>query len=112
MFNEEIVASQVKDDKFTFPSEGNITLAVRTSDYTLAQVMLHLSMEAGSVIPAHIHEGVAEVLYVTDGVFINEGKEHPAGTSLHVKAGQQHGPHSTVTGCKLLVLWSEPSTAD
>src|ERR1700759_4008023 len=109
MFNEEIVASQVKADKFPFPSEGNITLAVRNADYSLGPVMLHLSMEPDSAIPAHIHEGVAEVLYVTEGVFINEGKEHQAGTSLHVKAGQQHGPHSTKTGCKLIVLWSEPS---
>ena len=69
--------------------------------------MLHLVMSAGSVIPAHLHQGVAEVLYVVEGDFINEGKQHLPGTSLHVKAGQPHGPHSTEKGCTLLVLWTD-----
>jgi mannose-6-phosphate isomerase-like protein (cupin superfamily) len=57
--------------------------------------MLHLAMQPGSVIPAQALEGVAEVLFVIEGDFINEGKQHLAGTSLHVKTGQQHGPHTT-----------------
>jgi quercetin dioxygenase-like cupin family protein len=109
MFDQEIFASQVKADRFPFASEGDITLAVRNTDYTLGPVMLHLAMEPGSFIPAHIHEGVAEVLYVVEGDFINEGKSYSAGDSLHVKAGRVHGPHSTKGGCKLLVLWTEPS---
>jgi Cupin len=32
--------------------------------------MLHLNMAPGSVIPAHLHEDVAEVLYVIEGDFI------------------------------------------
>ena len=57
MFDQEILDSQVKADKFPFPSEGEITLAVRNKNYSLGPVMLHLVMEPGSVIPAHIHEG-------------------------------------------------------
>src|SRR5215469_15791156 len=71
--------------------------------------MLHLEMSPGSVIPAHTHEDVAEVLYVIEGDFINEGKRHQPGTSLHVKAGKSHGPHNTEKGCKILVLWSDKS---
>ena len=108
MFNLEILASQVKSDRFPFPCEGDIRLALRNKDYELGPVMLHLEMAPGSKIPAHVHEGVAEVLYVVDGDFINEGKSHQPGTSLHVKAGQQHGPHGTENGCKLLVLWTAP----
>jgi Cupin len=67
MFDKEIVASQVKADRFPFPSEGGITLAVRNSNYSLGPVMLHLVMSPGSVIPAHLHQGVAEVLYVIEG---------------------------------------------
>jgi quercetin dioxygenase-like cupin family protein len=107
MFDQEILASQVKADGFPFPSEGDITLAVRNKNYALGPVMLHLVMKPGAVIPAHIHQGVAEVLYVIEGAFINEGKSHQPGTSLHVKAGKAHGPHSTRTGCKLLVLWTD-----
>jgi len=107
MFDQEIFASQIKPDRFPFPSEGDITLAVRNQNYALGPVMLHLVMKPGSVIPAHIHEGVAEVLYVIEGDFINEGKQHQPGTSLHVKAGKPHGPHSTEAGCTLLVLWTD-----
>jgi anti-sigma factor ChrR (cupin superfamily) len=70
--------------------------------------MLELVMRPGSVIPAHVHEGISEVLYVIEGDFINEGKSHPAGTSLHVKAGRLHGPHSTKGDCDVLVLWTDP----
>jgi hypothetical protein len=40
-------------------------------------------------------------------VIIDEGKTYQAGTSLHVKAGKAHGPHSTQNGCTLLVLWTD-----
>ena len=112
MFDQEILASQVKSDRFPFPSEGDITLAVRNRNYSLGPVMLHLVMAPGSVIPAHLHEGVAEVLYVLEGDFINEGKQHQPGTSLHVKAGKLHGPHSTEKGCKLLVLWTDKAATE
>ena len=112
MFDQESLASQVKSDRFPFPSEGDITLAVRNKNYSLGPVMLHLVMTPGSVIPAHLHEGVAEVLYVLEGDFINEGKQHQPGTSLHVKAGKLHGPHSTEKGCKLLVLWTDKAATE
>jgi anti-sigma factor ChrR (cupin superfamily) len=113
MFDQEILASEVQSDRFPFPSEGNITLAVRNKNYSLGPVMLHLAMAPGSLIPAHLHEGVAEVLYVIEGDFINEGKQHLPGTSLHVKGGKVHGPHTTENGCKLLVLWTDKAaTAD
>jgi len=109
MIDQEIFANEVKADRFPFPSQGDISLAVRAANYTLGPVMLHLSMQPGSSIPAHIHEGVAEVLYVVEGDFVNEGKSYGPGDSLHIKEGHVHGPHSTRNGCKLLVLWTEPS---
>jgi quercetin dioxygenase-like cupin family protein len=107
VLDQEIVASQVKADRFPFPCEGDITLAVRNANYALGPVMLHLVMKTGSSIPAHVHRGVAEVLYVVEGDFINEGKTYAPGTSLHIKAGTTHGPHNTKDGCTLLVLWTD-----
>ena len=107
MFDQEILASQVKADRFPFPCEGHVTLAVRNKNYALGPVMLHIVMKPGSVIPAHKHDRVAEVLYVVEGDFVNEGKEYLPGTSLHVKAGKQHGPHSTKNGCTVLALWTD-----
>ncbi len=107
MINQEVFDSQIKADRFPFPSQGDITLAARSANYTLGPVMLHLVMKPGSYIPEHIHNNVAEVLYIVEGDFSNEGKRYEAGTSLHIKAGMPHGPHSTQNGCKVLVLWTE-----
>jgi redox-sensitive bicupin YhaK (pirin superfamily) len=107
MVDQEVFDSQLKADRFPFPSEGDIALTVRNANYTLGPVMLHIDMKPGAVIPAHDHQGMAEALYVVEGDFINEGKQYKAGTSLHFKAGNVHGPHSTKNGCKLLVLWTE-----
>ena len=107
MVDLEVIGSQLKTDRFPFQSEGDITLAVRNANYTLGPVMLHIAMKPGAVIPAHLHKGTAEALYVVEGDFINEGKQYQAGTSLHFKGGREHGPHSTKNGCKLLVLWTE-----
>ena len=112
MVDQEVFESQVKVDRFPFPSEGEITLAVRNANYTLGPVMLHIGMKPGAVIPARLHKGMAEALYVVEGDFTNEGKQYPSGTSLHFKAGKEHGPHSTTNGCKLLVLWTEASSKE
>ena len=107
MIDQEVLDSQIKADRFPFPSKGDVTLGVRNANYTLGPVMLQLTMKPGAVIPAHLHKNVAEVLYIVEGDFTNEGKQYLAGTTLHIKAGTQHGPHSTESGCKLLVLWTE-----
>ena len=112
MVDQEVFESQVKVDRFPFPSEGEITLAVRNANYTLGPVMLHIGMKPGAVIPAHLHKGMAEALYVMEGDFTNEGKQYPAGTSLHFKAGKAHGPHTTTNGCKLLALWTEATSKE
>ena len=107
MVDQEVIGSQLKRDRFPFQSEGDITLAVRNANYTLGPVMLHIDMKPGAVIPAHLHRGTAEALYVVEGDFTNEGKQYQAGTSLHFKAGREHGPHATKNGCKRLILWTE-----
>jgi quercetin dioxygenase-like cupin family protein len=107
MVDQEVIGSQLKTDRFPFQSEGDITLAVRNANYTLGPVILHIAMKPGAVIPAHLHKGMAEALYVVEGDFTNEGKQYQLGTSLHFKAGKVHGPHTTKNGCKLLVLWTE-----
>jgi quercetin dioxygenase-like cupin family protein len=107
MVDQEVLASQLQSDRFPFPSQGDISLAVRNANYTLGPVMLHVTMKPGATIPAHIHKGMAEALDVAEGDFTNEGKRYQVGTSLHFKAGNAHGPHATKNGCKLLILWME-----
>src|SRR5262245_39576504 len=57
MVDQEIIDSQLKADRFPFPSEGDITLRVRNANYALGPVMLHVVMNSGAVIPAHLHKG-------------------------------------------------------
>jgi hypothetical protein len=64
MVDQEVIGSQLKRDRFPFQSEGDITLAVRNANYTLGPVMLHIDMKPGAVIPAHLHGGTADALYV------------------------------------------------
>ena len=75
MVDQEVFDSQLKADRFPFPIEGDITLAVRNANYTHGPVMVQIAMSPG--------------------------------TSLHFKAGKEHGPQITKNGCKLLVLWTE-----
>ena len=72
MVDQEVISSQLKTDRFPFQSEGDITLAVRNANYTLGPVMLHITMKPGAVIPAHLHKGMAEALYVVEGDFTNK----------------------------------------
>ena len=98
MVDQEVIGSQLKRDRFPLQSEGDITLAVRNATYTIGPVMLHIDMKPGAVIPAYLHRGTAEALYVVEDDFTNEGKQYQAGTSLHFKSGREHGPHATKTG--------------
>ena len=110
MVDQEVLARQLKEDRFPFPSEGDVKLTVRNANYTLGPVMLHVALKPGAVIPAHLHKGMAEAMYVVEGDLTNEGKQYQPGTSLHFKAGNAHGPHTTKNGCKLLILWTERSS--
>ncbi|MGY2908994.1 hypothetical protein ACVWVY_008015 [Bradyrhizobium sp. URHC0002] len=47
--------------------------------------MSHIDMKPGAVIPAYLHRGTAEALYVVEDDFTNEGKQYQAGTSLYFK---------------------------
>ena len=53
MVDQEVFESQVKVDRFPFPSEGEITLAVRNANYALGPVMLHIGMKPGASFVLH-----------------------------------------------------------
>ena len=98
MVDQEVIGSQLKRDRFPLQSEGDITLAVRNANYTIGPVMLHIDMKPGAVIPAHLHRGTAEALYVVEDDFTNEGKQYQAGTSLHFQVRQGTRPHAINKG--------------
>jgi hypothetical protein len=47
VLDQEIVVSHIKADRFPFPCEGDITLAVRNANYALGPVMFPLFNSPG-----------------------------------------------------------------
>lgn len=41
MIDQEVLDGQINADRFPFPSEGDITLAVRNANYTLGRPQFH-----------------------------------------------------------------------
>jgi quercetin dioxygenase-like cupin family protein len=113
MFKKVEKISEVPSEKAPFPGyTGDVTIKVLSADYALGPLMLHLRMEPGSSIPAHLHKKATEVLCVLDGDFINENVPYGPGDFMHSTPGMVHGPHRTKNGCTVLVLWTAAGEAD
>ena len=96
-----------------FPkTKGTVTLKVLNSEPSLGPAVALLTMEPGSEVPRHLHERTTEMSYVLDGDFISEGISYPKGTIFNIKPNTIHGPHTTKTGCSVLVTFSYPSVLD
>jgi anti-sigma factor ChrR (cupin superfamily) len=114
MSDSQIVeASKVEAIPAPFPeTKGNATVQVLNSEPSLGPAVALLRMEPGSEIPRHLHERTTEMSYVLEGDFINEGISYPKGTEINIKPNTIHGPHTTKTGCSVLVTFSYPSVLD
>jgi len=110
---QTVEASKIEAIPAPFPkTKGDVTLKVLNSEPSLGPAVAILRMEPGSEIPRHVHGRTTEMSYVLDGDFINEGISHPKGTEINIKPNTIHGPHTTKTGCSVLVTFSYPSVLD
>ena len=110
---QTVEASKIEAIPAPFPkTKGDATLKVLNSEPSLGPAVALLTMEPGSEVPRHLHERTTEMSYVLDGDFINEGISHPKGTEFNIKPNTIHGPHTTKTGCSVLVTFSYPSVLD
>jgi anti-sigma factor ChrR (cupin superfamily) len=110
---QTVETSKIEPIPAPFPkTKGNATLKVLNSEPSLGPAVALLRMEPGSEIPRHLHERTTEMSYVLDGDFISEGISYPKGTEFHIKPNTIHGPHTTKTGCSVLVTFSYPSVLD
>ena len=114
MSSTQIVeASKIESIPAPFPKiKGIATLKVLNSEESLGSAVALLTMEPGSEIPRHLHERTTEMSYVLEGDFISEGISYPKGTEINIKPNTIHGPHTTNTGCTVLVTFSYPSVLD
>ena len=62
----------------------------------------------GAVLPRHLHTQADEILYISSGELMIEGRSCGPGTVLTVGAGTPHGPHSTINGCSIVFRFSAP----
>jgi anti-sigma factor ChrR (cupin superfamily) len=112
-FTQTVEASKIEAIPAPFPkTKGNATLTILNSEHSLGPAVALLRMEPGSEIPRHLHERTTETSYVLDGDFINEGISYPKGTEFNITPNTIHGPHTTKTGCSVLVTFSYPSVLD
>ena len=112
-FTQTVETSKTEAIPAPFPNtKGTATVKVLNIDQSLGPAVAVLRMEPGSEIPRHLHERTTETSYVLDGDFINEGISYPKGTEFNVKPNTVHGPHTTKTGCSVLVTFSYPSIFD
>ena len=112
-FTQTLESSKVEAIPAPFPNtKGTVTLKILNSDQSLGPAVALLRMEPGSEIARHLHERTTETSYVLDGDFINEGISYPAGTEINIKPMTARGPHTTKTGCSVLVTFSYPSALD
>jgi anti-sigma factor ChrR (cupin superfamily) len=112
-FTQTVETAKIQAIAAPFPNtKGTVTLKILNSDQSLGPAVALLRMEPGSEIARHLHERTTETSYVLDGEFINEGTPYPVGTEYNVKPMTAHGPHTTKTGCSVLVTFSYPSILD
>jgi quercetin dioxygenase-like cupin family protein len=110
---QTVEASKIEAIPAPFPkTKGDATLKVLNSEQSLGPAVALLIMEPGSEIPRHLHERTTEMSYVLDGDFISEGISYPKGTIFNIKPNTIHGPHTTKTGCSVLVTFSYPSNRE
>jgi anti-sigma factor ChrR (cupin superfamily) len=112
-FSQTVEVSKVEAIPVPFPkTKGNTTLKILNSEQSLGPAVALLRMEPGSEIARHLHERTTETAYVLDGDFINEGITYTKGTEYNIKPNTIHGPHTTKTGCSVLITFSYPSVLD
>ena len=110
---QAVETSKIEAIAAPFPNtKGTATIKVLNADQSFGPAVAILRMEPGSMIARHFHEQTTEMSYVLDGDFINEGVSYPKGTEINIKPNTAHGPHTTKTGCSLLVTFSYPSTLE
>jgi anti-sigma factor ChrR (cupin superfamily) len=112
-FTQTVETSKTQAIPAPFPNtKGTATLKVLNSDQSLGPAVAILRMEPGSEIPRHLHQKTTETSYVLEGDFINEGVSYGKGTEINIKPNTAHGPHTTKSGCSVLVTFSYPSILD
>ena len=83
---------------------GGVTARLVNVDGARGLVTTIIEIAPGARIPAHYHDEGAEAHFVLEGDFINGGVTLGPGAFVTHPRGVVHGPHESVTGCRVLTL--------
>jgi quercetin dioxygenase-like cupin family protein len=104
MYHLKLHADSVAWSTLDFPG---VSLRVLNTDPGTGSTTVLTRMAPGAVIPAHLHTRADETVYVLEGDFVEDGQSYGPGSFFAGKAGEPHGPHSTIGGCMVLTAFSD-----
>lgn len=82
-----------------------VALKVLHTEATGASTVL-TRLAPGASIPRHHHTAADETVYVVKGDFVEDGESFGPGSFFAGKAGTDHGPHHSISGCLVLTRFS------
>ncbi len=102
----KVNASELEEIPFPIPgaTPGGVMAKLLNIDAGKGLVTTIIHIQPGARIPAHYHNDGAEAHYVLEGDFIDAGVTHGPGGFVTHPVGVVHGPHESITGCKILTL--------
>ncbi len=107
MYNVKLYADSLTWSPLEF---AGVSMRMLHTDTKTGGMTVMTRLAPGAVIPAHLHTSADETVYVLEGDFVEDGTRHGPGWFFAGKAGEPHGPHSSVGGCTVLTVFS--STLD
>ena len=109
MYETTVISTEVEPLPIGFT--GVTVRVLHNSDGDGGLVVL-TRMAPGAVIPEHWHSRADETVYVLEGEFVEGGFTYGPGTFFLGKAGAPHGPHTSRTGCTVLMHYSTSADLD
>ena len=85
-----------------------VSVKILHADDTTGATTVLTRLAPGASIPRHRHSAADETVYVIEGDFVEDGESFGAGSFFAGKAGTDHGPHRSATGCTVLTRFSAP----
>jgi quercetin dioxygenase-like cupin family protein len=91
---------------WTALSFAGVTLRVLDGDPTTGEATVLTRLAPGATIPKHRHTHADEAVFVVEGDFVEDRISYGPGAYFAGRAGTDHGPHTSKTGCTLLTRFS------
>ena len=96
------------DEGWTQLDFPGVAIKLLHTDESSGATTVLTRLSPGATIPRHHHTAADEAVYVIEGDFLEDGESFGPGSFFAGKAGTDHGPHHSKTGCVVLTRFSAP----